>query len=540
MSEQSCTLEADKLCLEKMWITAISWLSECITQHTACIQESVKPGSFLPERLIAVGEGDDLSGIRLCHKSELLPSSAYFTLSHCWGPQGIDFKLLQSSLALFFCEIPWNEIPKTFQQAIIATRILGKGFGVCYLWIDALCIIQDSREDWRQEAARMADIYENAVLNLAACVGGDSRAGLFPERDLFSLHTCQVQPSQQSSLKGPLKVRAWKDAGYSCVDSELQSRAWVLQELLLARRVLYFTPHHLVWECPSVCANEMEPNVPIKHHFGIKKRFVRYSPVLKDDFGNPLEPIYDHYRSWSTLVRRYTSCKLTKPFDKMIAIAGLARRMHASLGERVNYVAGLWDEFFFLQLLWDLQSGGPVSEYRAPSWSWASTDGTVYNHRTNDEGIALSQPLITTEIHIEHESNDPFGEIKAAELTITGPLLKCNLFNAPNRSEMPRANFLVDGKPLDSWPADLVSWPVQGQEAYLSFLCLENNDENIHILGLVLERVQNKQAHYRRLGRFVIKGETRECAMQLAKSHRLLEDEYERALVNGDYRFTVI
>jgi hypothetical protein len=85
---------------------------------------------------------------------------------------------------------------------------------------------------------------------------------------------------------------------------------------------------------------------------------------LRNWFGNvSLARELGYYMAWSTIVRQYTSCNLTNPSDKLVAISGLARRMHAGIGGTVNYIAGLWDRYLFLQLLWSLQNGsGPVLE----------------------------------------------------------------------------------------------------------------------------------------------------------------------------------
>src|SRR5256885_16010047 len=63
--------------------------------------------------------------------------------------------------------IPFSHFPKTFQHAILICR----GLGVNYLWIDSLCIIQDSEEDWALQSARMTDVYSNSWLKIgrASC-----------------------------------------------------------------------------------------------------------------------------------------------------------------------------------------------------------------------------------------------------------------------------------------------------------------------------------------------------------------------------------
>ena len=98
-----------------------------------------------------------------------------------------------------------------------------------------------------------------------------------------------------------------------------------------------------------------------------------------------------YYKAWSFIVTEYTSWKLTNPSDKLVAISGLARCMHAGLGGKVNYAAGLWDHYLFLQLLWTLQNGSsPALKYRAPSWSWAYVDGRVHNSWTSDDSMKES------------------------------------------------------------------------------------------------------------------------------------------------------
>ena len=71
--------------------------------------------------------------------------------------------------------IQFNALPKTFREAIIAVKRLG----VSYIWIDSLCIIQDSLEDWAKEANRMAGIYSNSYLTLAASKSTGPEDGCF-------------------------------------------------------------------------------------------------------------------------------------------------------------------------------------------------------------------------------------------------------------------------------------------------------------------------------------------------------------------------
>lgn len=71
--------------------------------------------------------------------------------------------------------ISWYLLPKTFQDAIVFTRQLN----IRYLWIDSLCIIQDSKEDWELESAKIAAIYERITVTLSAAAAKNGSMGCF-------------------------------------------------------------------------------------------------------------------------------------------------------------------------------------------------------------------------------------------------------------------------------------------------------------------------------------------------------------------------
>jgi hypothetical protein len=86
------------------------------------------------------------------------------TLSHCWGGRS-HIKLTMDNTEDFQSNIPCDDLPKTFLEAISVVKHLG----IAYLWIDALCIIQDSPSDWACEAAKMPKVYANSFLNIQSC-----------------------------------------------------------------------------------------------------------------------------------------------------------------------------------------------------------------------------------------------------------------------------------------------------------------------------------------------------------------------------------
>lgn len=91
------------------------------------------------------------------------PNSPYVALSYCWG-NVLSFRTTYQTLPGLIHGVKLDVLPKAFIDAVHLTRRLG----VPYLWIDALCIVQDSIDDWEAESAKMASIYANAYITIAA------------------------------------------------------------------------------------------------------------------------------------------------------------------------------------------------------------------------------------------------------------------------------------------------------------------------------------------------------------------------------------
>jgi hypothetical protein len=140
------------------WAAAFNWHRECTRSHRDCRQPDPK---YLPTRVIDVGK-HAFSNPRLILGSELRPGTRYATLSHCWG-HSVQTRLLQTNLTLFRQKLPWKELSKMFKEAFKVTRHLG----IRYLWIDSLCIVQDSPGDWARESSAMSKVYSNGYCNIA-------------------------------------------------------------------------------------------------------------------------------------------------------------------------------------------------------------------------------------------------------------------------------------------------------------------------------------------------------------------------------------
>ncbi len=160
------------------WSLVKRWGEECF-KHSNCTPLGSRT-PFVPRHLIDVGD-DSWEQVKLQQSSEVMKPAQYMTFSHRWG-EDVPGTLTTKNLEELSCMIPTNFLSATFRDAIIVTRCLG----FKYLWVDSLCIIQDSLEDWATESASMHSIYGNGSYDISALTASDSEAGLLLEKPAYS------------------------------------------------------------------------------------------------------------------------------------------------------------------------------------------------------------------------------------------------------------------------------------------------------------------------------------------------------------------
>lgn len=136
-----------------------------------------------------------------------------------------------------------TEMPKTFQDAVVITRKLG----IRYLWIDSLCIIQDSAQDWHHEASLMSSVYHNSELTISATTARDGTEGCFQPEQHDSIvrlpATFTAGAGQAFAIDNTTPVHSKVTVG------ALTHRAWTLQERCLSGRILHCCTGQWFWEC---------------------------------------------------------------------------------------------------------------------------------------------------------------------------------------------------------------------------------------------------------------------------------------------------
>lgn len=342
----------------------------------------------LPTRLVYIGEAQG----ELAPKLVLTPASAtletlpYFTLSHSWSitTKGTSLKLTTENLQKLQEAIPLVDLPQTFRDAMDITHRLGYR----YIWIDSLCIIQDSRGDWENEAVTMCDVYGNSTCTITA-LGTGAMDRCYVQRNPLSLFPCRVNLAQGLTPVYAMSSDMDWDFDLPDKDSHIFRRGWVMQERLLSPRVLFTGQHQFHWECCHLRTNEaftfafgsgpvIAQSPKLAFHAMCDLQFCttdRYSLADGADV-HLTRNMLKWYPVWTKLLSDYTRMKLTYHSDKLMALAGIFDAVQASRGW--TNVAGIWKEFWYLELLWEFDvEDGQRSSTRTgsmfPSWSWAAT-----------------------------------------------------------------------------------------------------------------------------------------------------------------------
>ncbi|KAH6855460.1 heterokaryon incompatibility protein-domain-containing protein, partial [Chaetomium sp. MPI-CAGE-AT-0009] len=513
-------------------------IRKCKESHVTCPRDSSNP--WRPTRLIDLGPpGTPINPRLITTENHVDPIPCYATLSHRWNGANI-FQLKGDNLDALQQTIPTDQLSKTFQEAFEASKNLGSR----YIWIDSLCIVQDSHDDWEKEAARMKDVYSNAKFNISATGAENGGEGLFFDRGSLAVVPFTLEVSQTGN------PTAWKPGRYRLVKPSLWSsnisqaplnqRGWVLQERVLAKRIVHFCRDQVFFECSQLDACEMFPDgLPETDLF--RKRalgtasnanFKRLDPELDGGWLREIKsmgrlkssPAFNRYSLWAELVETYSATSLTKWEDKLVAFSGIAK-MAQQWPEMAGdgYFAGLWRQHLPYHMLWSRRKdGGLLTEpmtYIAPSWSWASVQAPVTLHPVTDganEEILIS--ILEAETYTSSE--DATGSVFGGYIKLRGFLRDAELAiwqfdHDPNlRSSMDRMRLSMEPR---GPPADIIVWaderdktPLEKPEenrnkvSCLPIQVWQNDKGDRCTEGLILEKVDFGPSVFKRVGKFKI------------------------------------
>ena len=338
----------------------------------------------------------------------------YAALSYCWGTTSGAWLTMQENINQSLDSIDIESLPATLKDAIHAAYMLD----INYIWVDSLCIIQDSPSDWEIESAKMGGIYWGALLTIAVAKSFHSSQGCFNENndhpyDPFAKYSCIENRLDDKRISRLYFNRRWlpdSSASYQreVDESPLASRGWTYQEQILSRRTLYFAQSQLYWACAH-CRLSYD-NAPQGGHNSIYCVLTSKQPLST----------YRTIQTWYWgAVEAYSGRKLTKPTDKLVAISAIAKAIF--LNRPVKYIAGLWEDSVMPGMCWYRDGPGKKNKlFSCPSWSWASQLSSVrYAHRANLKYTEDSHTLPKVlDIEVQASGKNPFGSVSAGSIKL--------------------------------------------------------------------------------------------------------------------------
>ncbi|KAE9364062.1 HET-domain-containing protein [Stipitochalara longipes BDJ] len=394
---------------------AREWLSKCLGEHSCCNHHALQTSNLQPPKRLLDLDMPAQAWVRLwCRSSSKeTPIPQYMTLSHCWGTAQF-LKLTTGTLQRLMDGVLVSELPQTFQDAIWVARELGAKF----IWIDSLCIIQDCVSDWQQEASLMADVYQGSLCNIAASGASDANAGCHSIRERPLIQPCVVRTAWEDYANDEWSVHREPFWSSLFENDRLRSRGWVIQELLLAPRILHLGKSQIFWECYDENVCEEYPSGGPRGPQEYRKKHITAITREKHSNGGGTGA------SWSNLILDYTTCNLTEPKDKLIALSSVVKVLQIVFQD--EYIAGLWRKDLPCQFLWrPFTEDGiliPTKDYRAPSWSWACVDGLI--DCSPDRSPKNGDTTLVKIIDFPRTAlgDDPTGEVSSGLLRLAGRL----------------------------------------------------------------------------------------------------------------------
>ena len=420
-----------------------AWIGECSGSHDSCRKSREEP---LPSRVINVGLGDKSgnSARIFISRGQKAP---YAALSYRWGRS--NFILTSKNLQAYQRGLPMANLPQTILDAITCTQRLG----ITYLWVDALCILQDSEQDKAQEIGRMSAIYQNAHITISAAIAANSEEGFLHKREFASAIPGWQVPylpfrcgedndgSDQIGTVGLLKFSrtAYRDP--------ITTRAWTFQEHMLSRRLLVYGGldfYRLCLQGPEEGAPRLDWDTTDDGEGDAAGRFGRGLLPETRRMLNANNPVAAAEQTgsrrgkegrWEKVAEEYSRRALTFPRDRLPALSAIAEAFRLP---PADYIAGCWRPWLARQLAWKCKEPADAKRLDGvgPSWSWTSLAGpidfatdtmTSYTSGSMREEAPVEQVRIVVARATPRHKKAPYGEISGSKLVVNGRLVPCAL-----------------------------------------------------------------------------------------------------------------
>ncbi|KAA8910592.1 heterokaryon incompatibility protein-domain-containing protein [Sphaerosporella brunnea] len=491
---------------------AKEWLAKCLQEHDGCTPANTVKAPFHPSTRFI-----DVEQQRLVSISDTYDAD-YVALSYVWGgpqPQ----RTVTTNLEMYEKSLPYDGLPKTIQDAMVVTQTLGYR----YLWVDALCIVQDSPEIVAIQIQQMNAVYKRAIFTLVNAGGTSAESGL---HGVSFSRQCDEVP-----LPNGIALGRWNEGSHGQGFNQFSTygtRGWTLQEQLLSGRKLIFDDLRIVWECDTHTLPESGSARP---------GFVtdlRGALCINQDLSVPRDLDPEAFEdAWQATKVNFSRRNLTDIRDRLHAITGIIEELKVITGD--EYVQGHNSAKLYQDLLWvtdyvpsqDL-SGSPYDATASdlaidrrgpfPTWSWLSLWpiewgttplGSEYRYRP----VARDKffPLPQTSLKIQQNRAGLW------ELEIFGPLLHLRLTGVGiNRTYK---LYFPDGRPLPPGLIERLTYDQELAQRPNTLYCVPLakvyrgvwkfstlTEEERWLTGALLLRNVDNGNHYVRFGVALLKG----------------------------------
>jgi len=297
----------------------------------------------------------------------------------------------------------------------------------------------------------MSSYYGNSLVTISAAAAPSCEAGF-------------LQPSPRTNDRffglpflsgggGPGSVRLLPER--KPPSEVIDTRAWTLQEGLMATRLVSIGEDRISWSCLSADYGEIKIS-HLRNLFHKAKTLSMAVPEISELLGETLDSAslmrLQYLDAWHEIACEYCERHLSNVADSLVAISGIASEFSALIQDRTLlppygeprtpiYAAGLWGLTCLpLQLLWEQSLPRPPeyewqytnkSSYVAPSWSWAATRAGLRRHKENYliwlAGARTDKfNILSCDVELRDKSA-PFGALCSAYMMVRGPTFKTNL-----------------------------------------------------------------------------------------------------------------
>jgi hypothetical protein len=398
-----------------------NWLDNCTRNHKNCKRTLSKntiesdEGATLPSRVLDIGTSSDPQVNLVLTAGQ---RGNYAAVSYCWGTEeNINLRTTMSNISAFTTTINEYELPQTIRDAVLVARKLQ----IRYLWVDSLCIIQDSDVDWKHESQYMGKIFENAICTIAATEAAQCNEGLSlvnfrteNQRNKTNLGSTRIPCVYQGNEYGDVLMAHLPDDAFDfdfdITDSRWYRRGWIVQERILSRRIIHFSKKQLYWECQTAEYRERDTK-PLNDKNRLLAKPAIFRKMVKETTW--FHGVTDHYhdvatvrstvialkdkarylsgmaldlreaaptlnRFWPRIVRTYNTSELSFETDKVPAIQGLAKSVASLTG--MTYFGGLWLEDICRGLYWCLNTPDTEDSLKCLSQAQGKPKEVTTNH----------------------------------------------------------------------------------------------------------------------------------------------------------------